>query len=211
MQVTQPAPTSDNAVYTFDVNNGAWPIEAQYYSGSVSSANLLATITQTFGSSTCPSVVTCAVESYVAENIRKLSATTTLPLPGGTNLNQTTQYAWDTTTNYGNLLTQSEWNFYTGSLPATADRTTTYAYLNGYFHNNIVDRPTNVKVTGKNGATVSQTVNTYDGSSLTTVGGLAHHDDTNYGSGVTFRGNLTQVQKLVSGTSTISPHPRLTT
>ena len=184
------------------MNNGAWPIEAQYYSGSVSSANLLATITQTFGSSTCPSVVTCAVESYVAENIRKLSATTTLPLPGGTNLNQTTQYAWDTTTNYGNLLTQSEWNFYTGTLPATADRTTTYAYLNGYLHNNIVDRPTSVTVTGKNGATVSQTVNTYDGSSLTTVGGLTHHDDTNYGSGVTFRGNLTQVQKLVSGTST---------
>jgi RHS repeat-associated protein len=198
MTVTGPPPSSNNAVYAFAIALGAWPIEAQYYNGAVSSPNLLATISQIFGSSTCVNVVS---DCQNPVNIRKTAATTSLPLPGGTTLNQTTEYSWDTT-NYGNLMQESEWNFYTGSLPTTADRTTTYSYLNGFPQNDIVDRPTNITVTSKSGSTVSETVNSYDGSALSTATGLTHHDDTNYGSSLTFRGNLTQVQKLISGTST---------
>jgi RHS repeat-associated protein len=197
-QMTVADPSGNNAVYAFAIAFGAWPIEAQYYNGAVSSPNLLATISQIFGSSTCVNVVSNCQNPV---NIRKTATTTSLPLPGGTTLNQTTEYSWDTT-NYGNLIQESEWNFYTGSLPTTADRTTTYAYLNGFSQNNIVDRPTNITVTSKSGSTVSETVNSYDGSVLSTATGLTHHDDTNYGSSLTFRGNLTQIQKLISGTST---------
>ena len=200
MTVTAPGPTSDNAVYTFTINGGAFPTEVQYYSGAVSPSNLLATLTQTYDfSQSCPPFVHGVVGQ--ACYVSKTAATTTLPLPGGTSLNQTTKYTWDTT-HYGNLMLKSEWNFYTGSLPATADRTTTYAYQNGasYLADNILNRPTNITVTDKNGNTVSETVNSYD-ASIASVTGITHHDDANYGTGNTTRGNLTQIQRLISGTS----------
>lgn len=199
-QMTVTAPSSDNTVYTFTLNGGAFPTEVQYYSGAVSSANLLATLTQTFDfSQSCPPLVHIVVGQ--ACYVSKTAATTTLPLPGGTSVSQTTQYTWDPS-HTGNLLTKSEWNFYTGSLPTTADRTTTYAYLTGtgYLTDNIVNRPTSIIVTDKNGNTVSKTVNSYD-ASITSVTGIAHHDDTNYGTGNTTRGNLTQSQRLIGGTS----------
>jgi RHS repeat-associated protein len=200
-QMTVTAPSTDNVVYTTVLNDGAWPIEAQYYSGAVSAANLLATIKQSFGSSSCPDVSSC----QSASNIRMTAATTTLPLPGSASLNQTTKYSWDISTNYGNLLSKSEWEFYNGSLPASPDRTTTYAYLNStaYLTHSIRNRPTSVTVTDKNGNTISQTLTSYD-TSLSSATGFTHHDDTNYGTGNTVRGNLTQSQRLVSGTSNFS-------
>jgi RHS repeat-associated protein len=200
MTVTAPGPTSDNAVYTFTINGGAFPTEVQYYSGAVSPSNLLATLTQTYDfSQSCPPDVHGVVGQ--ACYVSKTAATTTLPLPGGTSLNQTTKYTWDTS-HFGNLMQKSEWNFYTGSLPATADRTTAYTYQTGtsYFTDNILNRPMNITVTDKNGHTVSQTINSYD-ASITSVTGITHHDDSNYGTGNTTRGNLTQVQRLISGTS----------
>jgi RHS repeat-associated protein len=188
VQVSEPS--GDNSVYTFEVNPGAWPIEIQNYTGSVSSANLLASVAQSFDFSR-------------GSNVTITSSTLTLPLPGGTTINRTTKFAYDTSYNNGNLLTKSEWNFYTGSLPTTADRTTTYAYLNStpYFNARIIDHPSSITVTDKSGNTVAQTLNWYDQTSLAPMGGIVHHNDSSYGTGNTVRGNLTEVQNLVSGTS----------
>ncbi len=198
--MTAAAPWGDNAVYTFILNAGAWPTEAQYYTGSVAPSNLLASMAQAFDFSQCRAGCNNGDPS---ENVTKTSATLTLPLPSGVNLNRTTKYTWDTTTNYGNLLQQSEWNFYAGSLPGSADRTTAYTYLNGssYISANILNRPASATVTNKSGSTVAQTINSYDGSALTLKSGITHHYDANYGTGNTVRGNLTQSKRLVSGTS----------
>jgi hypothetical protein len=191
-QLTVKKPNGENSVYTVLLYGGAWSIEGQFYNGAVSPSNLLATITQSFDFSH-----PCAERSNLACYVNKTSETTTLPLPGGMSVNRTTQYSWDRFS--GNLLTNSEWNFYAGSLPATADRQTTYKYLNtsAYLSKNIVNRPTSATVTDKNGGIVSQTVNCYDysggcgGSSFSSVTGIAQHDDTNFGASNTVRGDLT--------------------
>jgi RHS repeat-associated protein len=191
-QLTVQQPSGDNVVVT----SGVYPtfasaIQEDYYNGAVAVSNLLSTQTRTFDSDTP----------------LKTAETTTLQVPGGTSVNRTTQYAWDKTNNIGHLLTKSEWKFYTGTLPTVADRTTTFTYLSGSGYQNIINRPATVTVTDKNNATVAQTVNCYDyaggcgGSSFTSVAGIAHHDDTNYGASNTVRGDLTQVQNLISGTS----------
>ena len=204
-QVTVTKPSGDSAVYTFLPflnGHGTWPITVQHYNGSPSPSNLLATLNQCWSFSTFTNGVCSSPAIPPLLYVHKIASTTTVPLPDGTNLNETTQFAWDST-NYGNLVQRSEWNFYSGSLPAVADRTVSYAYLNTapYLTANIVNRPTAVTTTDKNGNIVSQTLYTYDGSTLTTVSGVTNHDDTNYGSSNTVRGNLTQVQQLVSGTS----------
>ncbi len=109
---------------------------------------------------------------------------------------------------YGQLLKKQEWNFYSGSLPTNPDRTTNYTYLGGtgYVNAGIVDRRINVTVTNSGGATIAQTVNCYDysggcgGSSFTDAGSITNHD-TNFGPSYTIRGDLTQTQRLISGTS----------
>ncbi len=200
-------PNTDNTVYTFALNGGAWGNEVDFYTGSVSPSNLVAKATQcwsflTITSGTCTYSVTTAPP---ATGVTKMAASTTLPTPGGS-VSKTTQYSYDS---YGNVIKTQENKYYTGGMPAV-DRTTTITYLGGtsYFNANIVNRPTSVTVTDASG-TVAQTNYSYDGSTLISgavgscpaVTGAAGHDDTNYGSGNTVRGNLTQIQRLISGTS----------
>ncbi len=126
-----------------------------------------------------------------------------MPIPGSS-LSNTTEFAWDSN-NYGNLVTLSEWNF-GSSLSGAADRTTSYAYLNGssYITANILNRPSSVTVKDKNNNTVSQIVNCYDyaggcgGSSFASATGLTNHNDTSYGTTNTVRGDLTQVKRYYS-------------
>src|SRR6202043_2989372 len=47
-KVTVLKPSGDNDVYTFALNGGAWSGMVQYYTGAVSSTNLIATVTQCF-------------------------------------------------------------------------------------------------------------------------------------------------------------------
>lgn len=154
--MTVAEPSGDTSVHTFDVSEGTWPIQVQYYTGPVASANLLMTQTQTFN-------------NLGGVDVTKASETVTLPIPGGTSLNRTTQYVWDTS-NYGNLMKKMEWNFYTGSLPASADRTTSYSYqtASNYISKNILKLVTNVTVTDKKSNTVAQTANSFDGASSLT-------------------------------------------
>ena len=212
--VTVTKPSNDNEVYTFTLNGGAWPTQEQTYNGSVSTANLLSTTTACYSFVTvtngqCSYSVTTASS---ATNVHKLAETTTLPMPGSLSVSKTTEFVWDTN-NYGNLTTLSEWNF-GSSLSGAADRTTSFGYLNGssYISAHILNRRSSVTVTDKNGNTVAKTLNCYDYatgcgtfalvSSFATATGKTNHDDTNYGTTNTVRGDLTQVQRLVSGTST---------
>ena len=128
--------------------------------------------------------------------------TTTLPIPNSTNVHKTAQWTWDTSHD-GNVLLIKDWNYYTGSLPTNADRTSTIAFLSGtsYQAHNIVNHPTSVTVTDKNGNTVAKTTYAYDGTTPVSVTGITHHDDTNYGTSNNVRANITQVQQLISGTS----------
>jgi YD repeat-containing protein len=58
----------------------------------------------------------------------------------------------------------------------------------------------------KNGAgtQVAETKTTYDSTALTSVAGITHHDDANYGTGNTVRGNPTLAQRWVSGSTYLS-------
>ncbi len=51
------------------------------------------------------------------------------------------------------------------------------------------------------GAQVAETKTTYDSTALASMTGITHHDDTNYGTGNTVRGNPTLVQRWVSGST----------
>jgi YD repeat-containing protein len=206
-------PTSDKDVYTMTANGGAWPTTAQFYTGA---STLLATINQSFNFSTpCPGSIVPACKSGTAIYVTKSSQATTLYSPSA--VTQTTKYAWDSelwsgsynVSLYGNLLTESEWNF--GSNTSNpADRTTTTAYLNGASYlsasANILNRPTNIKITNSAGTTLAQTNYCYDyangcgGSSFTSVTGASNHDDTNYGAGNTVRGDATQVSRWLNTT-----------
>jgi RHS repeat-associated protein len=218
---------TDKAVYKTVVNGGAWPIETDYYTGSISSTNLVATQTGSYDlSHPCSySGAPYYICAGAVMSVTKIAETTTLPIPSATNINQTTQFCYDL--NYGNLLYKWEWNFYTGAIVhdpnppstcslysgATPDRTTTITYLGGsnYISNtspirNIANRPLSITVTNSSGGIVSKTLNSYDGGTLVTTGatGVAGHDDTNFGSSFIYRGNLTQIQRLVSGTSYVT-------
>jgi RHS repeat-associated protein len=217
---TATKPNGDTDVYTLTSNGGLWPTTAQYYTGSASQSNLIATINQVFNFTTqCSGGIqacsTVSISPSAAINVTKSSQTTTLPLTGSTSVSQTTNFSWDSGSQtgesgvslYGELLQRSDWNF--GSLLTNpADRTTTYTYLNGssYLTANILDRPASITVTNGSGATVTKTVNCYDyaggcgGSAFGNAGTITNHD-TNYGTSYAVRGDLTQTQKLVSGST----------
>jgi RHS repeat-associated protein len=204
-------PNGDNTVYTFDVNGGVWPIEVDYKNGS---STLLATLTQSFDfSHTCTYTGTpyYLCNFWQAMNVTKLSATTTLPIPSSVNVHQTTQFCYDI--NYGNLSYKWEWNFYTTAIvsdphppgypcsaTATPDRTTSYSYLAAYTGTEIHNRPSSITVT-TGSTTVAKTLYAYDGSTLASATRKSQHDDTHYPTTYTYRGNATEVQQLVSGTS----------
>jgi RHS repeat-associated protein len=210
-------PSGDRIVYTSNIDGGVFPIKAEYYS---TSGTLLATQTNAFdyghvaqGCNLANAGFPCPTGGHAY--ITQLSSTVILPVPGGPSLNQTTQYCYDRFA--GTLTKKWEWNFYTGAIVAdpthdtcalnattAPDRTTTTTYqaFNSFPSQNIVDRPASVTITDKIGTMVSQTINSYDDWTLATTGatGLAHHDDLNYSTSNTVRGNLTQSKRWLNTT-----------
>jgi RHS repeat-associated protein len=118
--------------------------------------------------------------------VKELDVSVTTPSGA---LDKKTTFAFDTN-NHGTILTTNEWNF--GSTSQTPDRITTYTYL-ANSNVNMLNKKSSVKVTNGAGTAVSETDITYDGSALTTVSGAAGHDDTNFGSSYTPRGNPTLI------------------
>jgi RHS repeat-associated protein len=198
-QYTVTKPSGDQTIYTFTLNGGAWPTQVQY-NDHVS--GLLATTIQcfsfvSFSNGNCSYGPT---PGSAATNVTKSGMTTTYP---GTNINTTTGYQYDNST-YGNVTQIAEWNFYTGSLPTNADRTTNISYVyqtnSAYIGPNILNRPYVVVVDDKNNNWVAHTQFSYDQYALASATGIANHDDTNYGTGNTLRGNLTQVSEWLNTT-----------
>jgi RHS repeat-associated protein len=196
-------PNGDTTIYTFTLNGGAWQSQIQSYTGS---SSLVSTVNQCWNFVTINSNGQCtySLTTTAASNVLKSAVSTTLPIPTGT-VTETTEYTYNSC-NQAQIQSLtcviSEWDF--GNSPANpADRTTSFAYQQAanYVNAHILNRPTSVTVTNSGGGTVAQTLYTYDGGSLTSVAGMPNHDDTNFGTSNSTRGNVTLVQKLVSGSN----------
>jgi RHS repeat-associated protein len=196
-------PNGDVTTYQFAVVNGIWPDVIKYYSGAASPANLVATVlTQYDFSNSCP-LTNCTGPAY----IRKTQESVILTVPGGT-ITKQTQYTYDSPQT-GNITAIKEWNF--GNSTGTPDRATHMTYLTTGTNN--INRPTAITVCNNSGSDpscpgggskVSQTLYTYDSygsNGLMSVTGISNHDDVGHGTSYTTRGNPTQIQRWVSGTS----------
>jgi RHS repeat-associated protein len=203
-------PSGDSAVYTFTLNNGAWPVKVQSYD---SSSSLLATINNTYDFSQPCQYSNC----HGAADIRLLTAQTTLPTPAGSITSQT-QYVYDSPQT-GNIIAKKEWRYYSGTsptFPSIPDRATYTTYLTT--GTNDINRPLSVSVCNNSGtdsacpgggSRVQQTLYTYDSysgcpSGLAIVNGIMNHDDTNFGGSYTARGNATQIQQWVAGSTYVT-------
>ena len=117
------------------------------------------------------------------------------PMPGTitTTLNDTGQqssvsYSYDRN---GNATDVQEQDF-DGHLK----RETVTSFAGGvYITKGILNLPTQVVVKDGSGNIFARTDLSYDGATLTSVAGAAQHDDSNYGTGATTRGNLTSVTR----------------
>ncbi|MGB7023091.1 MAG: hypothetical protein WBD73_04765, partial [Candidatus Acidiferrales bacterium] len=195
-KVTVTKPSRDYTVYTFTLNNGAWPVEVQSYGGG----SLLSTVTNTYDfSNACP-FSGCHGASY----IRLLTTQTSLPVPGGGNITKQAQYTYDSPQT-GNVTAAKEWRYYSGSFPSTPDRETDTTYLST--GTNDIDKPLSATIKNSSSTMIAQTLYSYDsygscpGGGLDSMTGVINHDDTNFGSGYTARGNPTQIQRWVSGST----------
>jgi RHS repeat-associated protein len=207
--VTVSNPNGSNEVTTYNWDNGTWPTLIQEYAGSVSSGNLVSTVTNNFYSSiTCP-LINCYGYSYFLLG----SSQQTIVSTGGASITKQTSYNYDSPQT-ANIIAKQEWGYYAGaspSFPSIPDRATyyTYAMIGG---TNNINRPATITTCSNSGsssyclgggAMVAQRTITYDGSSLTSITGVANHDDTNFGISNTSRGNPTEFSDWVS--STLSP------
>lgn len=196
-KVTIAKPSGDNVVYTFTHNNGAWPTTIETYSGPVSPSNLLQTVNTDWDFTvSCPQTG-CTGSAF----IRVLKTTRTLPVPAGAFITNKVEFGYDNPQN-GNRTILKEWKFYAGSsptFPTNPDRRTDTTYLStpAYTNKNIISLPVSVAIRNESAALVAQTNITYDSGSLTSVTGVTHHDDANFGTGYTTRGNATQIQRCV--------------
>ena len=195
-KVTVAKPSGDSVVYTFTMNGGAWPVQAQYFANG---GTLLLSQTRDYDlSQTCSG---CTEAAYVTMT----RETNSLPSTGGTTLISKTEYAYDSVF-HGNVTAIKEWKFYTGTPSATPDRETDIVYLSTspYTNANIINRPTSITTKNTSGTQVAQTLITYDSTALTSVTGTRQHDDTNYGTANTVRGNPTLFKRWVTGTTFLS-------
>jgi|SRR5579885_93578 len=189
-------------VYTFTINNGAWPVQIQKLDNN---GNVLSTTKNTFDFTQGCALQNCSGAGYV----RLLKTQTTVPIPGGTSITKQTTYAYDSAQT-GNVTAVKEWKFYPGtspSFPTVPDRATYTTYLTTGTNN--INRPLQVTICNNSGSDTtncpgggsraSQRIYTYDSysscpSGLKSVAGVSSHDDTNFGASYTQRGNPTQVQ-----------------
>lgn len=190
-KVTVTEPSGDSKTYSFFVNNGAWRNSLAYSSGT--------TITDSWNTShTCQSPCTGG-----AVNIQKTAETIT---PAGSIVSQQRQFTYNTQyVPFPSIV--KEWNY---GLPVTGtpSRITNIAYLSdgnsAYLNANILGHPTSIVVTDGNGTKFKETDYSYDTTSLTSKTSFPQHDDTNFGTGNTVRGNRTSISQWVSGTTSIT-------
>jgi YD repeat-containing protein len=228
MQTTVNRPDGSKEVDSFIVDplGGSWPQETQSY--DTDGATLLSTVNNTWDFSNQCSLSLCFggydyyIGQYGYQDVRKLTTSTTLPVPGGS-ITKQTKFTYDTPQT-GNITAVQEWKYQSGTAPtfsAVPDRATyvTYAPIGGINNinrpasttvcNNVGTSDSNCSVGGKTvgGTTVARTVIAYDtygqGNSLALkdVPTAFNHDDTHFGTAYTTRGNATQISRWVSGST----------
>jgi RHS repeat-associated protein len=231
VSVTRPDGSADTLSLTIDGSGSVWPTEVQSYD---TNGALLSTVNNTWDFSIPCTTILCSDDAYYTgcvinfascyphQDIRKLSSTTTLPIPSGSITKQTV-YKYDSPQT-ANITAVQEWKYQSGTNPMFAsvpDRATYMTYATIGTNNNI-NRPISITVcnnvgtsdsncsvggTTVGGTTVARTTITYDayGSSgslaLQSITGIVNHDDTNFGLSNTARGNATQINQWVSGSS----------
>jgi len=185
--VTVTKPSTDQAVHTFTLNNGAWNSETDFYTGSLSLQMTLSTAYD-FSNGCDPRV--CNGAQY----IRAQTDTTKVPSVGGATLTKQVQYAYDSPA-FGNLTQIKEWQWTTGTPGATPDRITNIGYLatTPYLNANIINRPSSITVTTGGGTWVRETDIKYDTAGLASIGGIVNWVDPN----TNIRGNPTRIQRLL--------------
>lgn len=196
-QVSVTKPSGDQTWYTFTLNNGAWNVRTKFFNGNSGTGTVLRTVTTDYDfTHACP-LAGCFGNAFILP----IRVSVTDPVPSG-NIIRKTEYAYDST-NFGNYSAVKEWYYYTGTPSATPDRETDYGYLTdpAYAAKDIHNRLTSITIKNAAGTQLSQTLTSYDSGTLTSVTGITHHDDANFGAGNTVRGNATQVQRWVSGSS----------
>jgi RHS repeat-associated protein len=227
-QTTVTRPDNSKEITAFALNNGVWPMTITSY--DTDGATVLSTVTNSYDF-TNPCTLTLCFISFTQENgaqyIRRTSSSTTLPVPGGSSITKKTSYSYDSPQN-GNITAVQEWAFRNGTastatFPSVPDRATYIKYAT--IGTNILNKPLTVTVCNNvgnsdsncsiggatiGGTTVARTTTTYDNygnnnsAPLASITGAINHDDTNYSSSVTARGNPTQVSRWVSGTGSTS-------
>jgi RHS repeat-associated protein len=201
-------PSTDTTYYTFTLNNGAWAAKIQYYTGATT---LVATQVNTWNFANACSPTPCTGNS----NIQKVSSTLTWPNPGGVNVTNAVQYAYDSIYDV-NVISVKEWKFYTGTQPTNPDRETDFGYLttSPYTSKNIINRILSGTVKNGSGGILAQTNFTYDDSgsliNSTPSSGIVQHDDTNFGINNTVRGNVTSVKRCTNVSSCSSTYAQTT-
>lgn len=207
-QVTVNAPDSSQRIYTYTLNNGAWPTIEKFYG---TNGSLLATITNSFDFSNACVYTGCIGAAY----IRLLATQTAVSVPSGTIAKQTA-YSYDSP-QLGDVTAVQEWGFQPGTYPSfssTPDRATYTPYV---IIGNNIHRPQRVTVCNNSGSDsactgggsrVAQTLYTYDsyGSNcpsggLSSVTGIINHYDNNFGAAFLQRGNPTSIQNFVGGST----------
>lgn len=209
-------PDNSKEVTTFTLNNGAWPTQIVTY--DTDSVTVLSTVNNTWDFSIqCTLNLCLANPPFGAQDVRKLSTTTTVPVAGGSSITKKTAFTYDTPQT-ANITGVKEWKYQPGASPtfsSVPDRATYVTYATIGTNNNI-NRPTTITscnnvgtsstCTG-GGTPVAQTTITYDGYGsngslpLQSITGVVNHDDTNYGGSYLARGNPTQVSKWLGGSS----------
>lgn len=221
--VTRPDASADSESFIVDPVGGSYLQSVLSYD---TDGTLLSTVSNTYDFSTKCSLAFClgdflggAPEYYGYEDVRKLTALTTVTVPGGSITKQTT-YSYDSPQT-GNITAVKEWKYQPGTSPtfsSVPDRATymTYATIAG---TNDINRPSVINICNNigtdskcagGGSTVARTIITYDGyggtsgnclKGLTSITGVVNHDDVNYGCSYTARGNATQIARWASGSS----------
>ncbi|MGH9785025.1 MAG: hypothetical protein ACRD88_12670, partial [Terriglobia bacterium] len=182
-QVRVTRPSGDETVHAFSiVGTGAWNFLNWSYHGAASGGNVALTVQHDYDTG-LPDPVNGG-NAF----IRRIRTTTTWPGPAG-NLVTKTEGTFDTFTynyrgtNYtgsrGNVLTSSQFA-YGGGAPGGLVRQQVLTYLHdsnaSYIPKNIVNRVTNSQTKDAAGVKKTETIATYDSTSLTAVSGITHHD-----------------------------------
>jgi RHS repeat-associated protein len=207
-QTTVSTPTGEQTVYTYQLNNGAWPTSIVQKDAS---GNTMSTVTDTWNMIYACAPIGCYGNSFIQLSNQQ----TTVYTPSGS-LTKKVSYTYDSKQT-GNKTAIKEWRYSSsGSFSSVPDRATYISYLTTGTNN--INRPLSVTLCNNSGSDsacpgggtrVSQSLYSYDvygASGLTSITGIAQHDDTNFGLGYTARGNVTSASQWVSGSSYLTTY-----